>query len=113
MDYFRRNPRLDISDETKLYADDASSKEFYSTTIEGKNNFITEVFFLAVAAHHYGLGSAQTRHDSLGRDVPELERHLERIEADRQRFLNVRSMVVTGCGFANDGSEPSTRGNRS
>lgn len=89
INYFRRNSRLDISEETKLNADDQSANDYYSNQIQGKNNFITEVFFLNAAAHHIGLASAQTRLESLVRDIPEMTRHLERIEIDRQNHSGV------------------------
>ncbi|KAI5778196.1 ubiquitin elongating factor core-domain-containing protein [Geopyxis carbonaria] len=92
IDYFRRNPRLEIGAETKLNADDQSSRDFYSHQIQGNNNFITEVFFLNAAAHHIGLGSAQTRLESLVRDIPEMTRHLERIETDRQNHSGVKTL---------------------
>lgn len=91
VDYFRRNPRLDITEETKLNADDHSSTEFYSKSVEGKNNFITEVFFLTAAGLYYGLGSTESEHDGLARDIPEMERHLARIQEDRQRYIGVCS----------------------
>jgi ubiquitin conjugation factor E4 B len=89
VEYFRRSPKLDISDETKLNADDQSSREFYSQVAEGKNNFITEIFFLCAAAHHYGLSSSETEHEGLSRDIPEMEHHLARIQADRVKYIGV------------------------
>ncbi|KAA8910425.1 ubiquitin elongating factor core-domain-containing protein [Sphaerosporella brunnea] len=94
VEYFRRNPKLDISDETKLNADDQSSKEFYSQTLEGKNNFITEIFFLCAAAHHYGLNSSEMEHDGLSRDIPEMEQHLQRIQEDRAKYIGTPALVI-------------------
>lgn len=105
MEYFRRSPRLDISDDTKLNADSQSSDEFYSVTLEGKNNFITEIFFLTAAAHHYGLGAAETSHDNLMRDIPDLERHLQLIEAERIKYQNVCQSIIAGIPIS-DNSRP-------
>ena len=88
--YFRRNPKLNIKDETKLNADNQSSSEFFSHQVDGKSTFIAEVFFLNVAAHHYGLSATEIRHENLSRDIPEMERHLERILEDRQNHIGVR-----------------------
>lgn len=89
IDYFRKDPRLDISDETKLNADDGTAATFYSAKAEGTNNFISEVFFLNVAAHHYGLGACEVTHDQLAKDIGDMEKHMERIQAERQRWINV------------------------
>lgn len=89
IDYFRKNPRLDISDETKLNVDEDTAAEFYSKKTEGTNNFISEVFFLNVAAHHYGLGACEVTHDQLAKDIGDMEKHLEKIQAERQKLLNV------------------------
>lgn len=89
IDYFRRDPRLDITDETKLNADEDTAFGFYSKKVEGANNFISEVFFLNVAAHHYGLGATEVTHDQLAKDIGDMEKHLERIQAERQRWINV------------------------
>jgi len=90
IEYFRRQPRLDIHEETKINVDENLSNEYYSKNVEGSNNFISEVFFLNVAAHHYGLGATETTHDQLAKDIGEMEKHLERFVVERQRWLNVR-----------------------
>jgi hypothetical protein len=97
VNYFRRNPKLDISDETKLNADVKSSEEFYAETVEGKDNFITEVFFLNMAANHYGLGTTEIQYEGLCKDIPEMERHLERIKEDREKYIGVRTLLKTCC----------------
>lgn len=89
IDYFRKNPRLDIIDETKLNADEDTAAGFYSKKAEGTNNFISEVFFLNVAAHHYGLGACEVTHDQLAKDIGDMEKHLEKIKAERQKWLDV------------------------
>ncbi|CAZ79267.1 unnamed protein product [Tuber melanosporum] len=88
IEYFRRQPGLDIHEETKINVDENQANEYYSRKVEGSNNFISEVFFLNVAAHHYGLGATETTHDQLAKDIGEMEKHLERFVAERQRWLN-------------------------
>lgn len=80
VEYFRRNPRVDISDETKLNADEATAKAFYEEKLDGTSNFITEIFFITAAANYYGILSAQNRHDELYRELSDLEKHVERIK---------------------------------
>lgn len=88
--YLRRHPRLVIKDETKLNADQHTSDEFYAQPTDGTNNFISEVFFLTVAAHHYGTEAANTNLTQLQRDVQWLEKQLEKFELERHKFATVR-----------------------
>lgn len=88
VNYFRRNPRLNIKDETKLNADQAQSDAFYATKLEGESNFITEIFFLTLAAHHYGSEAANAKMKSLGKDIEYYEKHITVMEAERQKFLS-------------------------
>ncbi|ROV93028.1 hypothetical protein VPNG_09416 [Cytospora leucostoma] len=86
--YFRRNPRVDIKEETKLNADQSQSDEFYSQQLDGESNFISEVFFLTLAAHHYGSEAANTKLKSLDKDIKFYEKHLRTMEAERVKFAN-------------------------
>lgn len=87
-DYLRRSPRVDISDETKINADQKAAEEFYARQAEGSNNFISEVFFLTVAAHHYGTEAAQTRMSSLVKTVQRMEKDLEQFESERHKYVH-------------------------
>ncbi|KUI73598.1 Ubiquitin conjugation factor E4 [Cytospora mali] len=86
--YFRRNPRVDIKEETKLNADQSQSDEFYSQKLDGESNFISEVFFLTLAAHHYGSEATQAKLKSLDKDIKFYEKHLKTMEAERVKFVN-------------------------
>ena len=86
VDYFRRNPRLDIKEETKINADQEHSDAFYSTTAEGDNNFITEVYFLTLAAHQYGAEATQNKLKQLDKKIKEFQKHLDLMEAERPRL---------------------------
>jgi ubiquitin conjugation factor E4 B len=88
IDYLRRSPRVDISDETKINVDQHASDDFYGSKVGGANNFITEVFFLTVAAHHYGTEAANTKLSSLQKDVKWLEKQLAKLEVERHKFIN-------------------------
>ena len=89
VDYLRRNPRVDISDETKINVDQKASDEFYANKAEGTNNFISEIFFLTVAAHHYGTEAAQTRMTMMQKQVKRMEKDLTQFEAERHKYVNV------------------------
>ncbi|KAF2262301.1 ubiquitin fusion degradation protein-like protein UfdB [Lojkania enalia] len=86
IDYLRRHPRVKIEDETKINADQQASDEFYDLKVEGTNNFITEIFFLTVAAHHYGTEAANTKLSQLQKDVKWLEKQLQKMEVERHKF---------------------------
>ncbi|KAH8883682.1 hypothetical protein GQ53DRAFT_428166 [Thozetella sp. PMI_491] len=86
--YFRRDPRVDISDETKLNADQSQSEAFYKTKVDGTSNFITEVFFLTLAAHHYGSEATNSKMKNLDKDIKFYQKHIEKMESERVKFAN-------------------------
>ena len=88
VDYLRRNPRVDIKEETKLNADQNASDLFYSHSLPGQNNFISEIFFLTLAAHHYGSEATNTTLSQLEKDLKRMEKQIEQIEGDRHKFAN-------------------------
>ncbi|OLN95247.1 Ubiquitin conjugation factor E4 [Colletotrichum chlorophyti] len=89
VDYFRRNPRVDIKEETKLNADQSRSDAFYANKADGTSNFISEVFFLTLAAHHYGSESTSSKIKTLERDIKHYEKYLVNLETnERARLAN-------------------------
>jgi ubiquitin conjugation factor E4 B len=89
VDYLRRKPRVDISDETKMNMDQKSSDEFFAKQAEGTNNFISEIFFLTVASHHYGTEAAQTRMTTLQKTAKRMEKDVMEFEKERHKFIAV------------------------
>lgn len=88
VDYLRRSPRVNIDDETKINADQKASDEFYSQTAAGTNNFISEVFFLTIAAHHYGTEAANTQLQNKERTIRRLEKEIVNMEAERVKYIS-------------------------
>ncbi|KAL1612230.1 Ubiquitin conjugation factor E4 [Paraconiothyrium brasiliense] len=88
INYLRRSPRVDIKDETKINADQQESDAFYETKLEGTNNFITEVFFLTVASHHYGLEAANMKLSELQKELKHLEKQLAQMETERHKYIS-------------------------
>ncbi|KAI1088962.1 ubiquitin conjugation factor E4 [Rostrohypoxylon terebratum] len=88
IDYLRRSPRVDMSDETKLNADQATSDAFYKTHVAGSSNFISEVFFLTLAAHHYGLGATQSKLKDLDKDIKYVEGLIKKLEGEIPKLQN-------------------------
>ena len=86
VDYLRRNPRVDIKEETKLNADQNASDEYYNTPVEGTSNFISEIFFLTLAAHHYGSEATNGMLKNLDKEIKYLAGKLEEMEAERPKI---------------------------
>ncbi|KAF2642401.1 hypothetical protein P280DRAFT_467762 [Massarina eburnea CBS 473.64] len=86
INYLRRSPRVSIKDETKINADQQVSDDYYNTTEDGTNNFITEVFFLTVAAHHYGIEAANTKLSALEKEMKYMEKELAKFETERHKY---------------------------
>ncbi|GKZ85214.1 hypothetical protein AnigIFM56816_010980 [Aspergillus niger] len=86
--YLHRNPRVDMRDETKINADQHASDAFYSKKAEGTSNFITEIFFLTVAAHHYGSESLTSKLEQLEKDLRHMESTINKFELERHRWVN-------------------------
>ncbi|KAL8770278.1 MAG: hypothetical protein Q9209_003914 [Squamulea sp. 1 TL-2023] len=87
-EYLRRQPRVDIKEETKLNMDQNNADKFYEKIAEGTNNFISEIFFLTLAAHHYGTESTNQTLSQLEKDLKRMEKHIEEIELDRHKWIN-------------------------
>ncbi|TQV91651.1 ubiquitin conjugation factor E4 [Cordyceps javanica] len=86
--YLRRTPRVDIKDETKINADQATADKYYETKEEGESNFISEAFFLTLAAHHYGSEALNSQLKNLDRDIKYLESRIQAMEAERPKVAN-------------------------
>lgn len=86
--YLQRHPRVNMKDETKINADQEASEAFYSRTLEGKNNFISEIFFLTVAAHHYGTEATNSMLQELEKDLKYMQKQLDQFETDRHKYVN-------------------------
>lgn len=87
-EYFRRSPRVDISDETKINADQKTADAFYEQKEDGTSTFISEVFFLTVAAHHYGTEAAQAKMSNMQKQMKRFGQEIERVEAQRQNYVS-------------------------
>ncbi|KIJ54955.1 hypothetical protein M422DRAFT_153298 [Sphaerobolus stellatus SS14] len=83
-EFYRRSRRVDVSEETRLKATSDEATEWVDSAAEGSAppNFISEIFYLAVAFTHYGLVRTIQEHDSLGKELDQLQRHLNMLNAD-------------------------------
>ncbi|PGH27512.1 hypothetical protein AJ80_00753 [Polytolypa hystricis UAMH7299] len=88
VNYLQRKPRVQMRDETKINADQQTSDAFYDQAIEGTSNFITEIFFLTVAAHHYGSESLTNKLDQLEKDLRYMETQIDKFELERHKWVS-------------------------
>lgn len=88
VEYLRRSPRVEIADETKINADQTAADKFYENKADGVSNFISEIFFLTVAAHHYGTEAIQSKLSQLRKDLKYMDKQLEKFEEERQKYVN-------------------------
>ncbi|KAK8086564.1 ubiquitin elongating factor core [Apiospora phragmitis] len=86
IDYLRRNPRVDVRDETKLNADQATSDAFYDQKAEGTSNFVSEVFFLNLASHHYGIENINAKLKDMDRDIKYFQKMEKQISQEMTKM---------------------------
>ncbi|EED23803.1 ubiquitin fusion degradation protein UfdB, putative [Talaromyces stipitatus ATCC 10500] len=86
--YLHRNPRVQMRDETKINADQRTSDEFYAQKVDGTSNFISEIFFLTVAAHHYGSESLTSKLEQLEKDLRHMETQINKFELERHKWIH-------------------------
>ena len=108
IEYLRRKPRVDIHDETKVNADQHASEEYYSTVVEGTSNFITEIFFLTMAAHHYGTEATAFKLEQLDKDLKQLQKQMQRFEGERPQWINASLPPLQGQAGGTVGREDLT-----
>ncbi|CAK7232485.1 Ubiquitin conjugation factor E4 [Sporothrix bragantina] len=87
IDYLRRKPRVDISDETKLNADQAQADAFYAKPAEGESKFVSELFFLNMASHHYGTGAAGQKYKDMDREIKHMEQQFAMLEEEKKKLV--------------------------
>jgi len=87
VDYLRKSPRIEIRDEAKINTDQKTSDEFYANQLGPReNHFTTEIFFLTLAAHHYGKDAANIRLSDLQRQIKHLENQVEQFGKERPKL---------------------------
>lgn len=94
IEYLRRRPLIDIDGETRLAADETATKSYYSTESAGENNFISHIFFLNVAYHHYGLGASLATHQKLMEKIRDMQKYRDKMRAE-QPFTGPQGMMMT------------------
>lgn len=91
--YLRRDSLIDLEDETRLAADLQATTEYYSHKESGESNFISHIFFLNVAYHHYGLGATMASHEKMLQRLRDLEKHHAQMQS-QQPFQGPQAMMM-------------------
>ncbi|KAK9449910.1 ubiquitin elongating factor core-domain-containing protein [Limtongia smithiae] len=86
--YYKKSTRIDIKEEVKLDADQTAFNKYIETRVEGAPNFISEIFYLNVACHHYGLGGSMNTLTRMEGDIKDMEKHLQKLESEMQNWVN-------------------------
>lgn len=94
VEYLRRKPLVNLEGETRLAADESTTTQYYSHLAEGENNFISHIFFLNVAYHHYGLGATMATHQKLMEKIRDMQKYRDRMQAE-QPFTGPQAMMMT------------------
>ncbi|KAJ3035323.1 hypothetical protein HK097_004237, partial [Rhizophlyctis rosea] len=87
-DWFVYANRLDVSEDTKINSD-KESYESYVNDWKSQNpshkepNFVSDVFYLTLALHHYGFLSTIRNYTTLTKEADELRKAVKRMQQDR------------------------------
>ncbi|ORY77296.1 ubiquitin elongating factor core-domain-containing protein [Protomyces lactucae-debilis] len=91
--YLRRDSLIELEDETRLAADRQATTEYYAKREEGESNFISHIFFLNVAYHHYGLGATMATHEKMLQRMRDLEKYHAEMQS-QQPFQGPQAMMM-------------------
>ncbi|KAI8804051.1 ubiquitin elongating factor core-domain-containing protein [Cladochytrium replicatum] len=81
--------RIDVSDVTRLFGDKEGADSYAASWLKEQGSlpatsFVSDVFFLTLAAHHYGIMSTIRYYQSYSKDLEELRKHVERMKAEKE-----------------------------
>jgi hypothetical protein len=57
--------------------------------ITASPNFISEIFFITLAMHHYGPLQCYNKYNNLNRELAELQKQYDRLKADQPKWAGV------------------------
>ncbi|KAI0769012.1 ubiquitin conjugation factor E4 [Trametes elegans] len=83
--YYARSSRIDLDDETRINAtnDEADQWRKQQEPATAPPNFITEIFYLTLAASHIGQHKIVNNLEELARQYDEVRRQIENVTADQ------------------------------
>jgi ubiquitin conjugation factor E4 B len=78
--------RLDVSEETRINADKAQVDKYvekFNSTDKQPVNFITEIFFMTISYHHYGILSTIRYFNSMHKQLSKMMEQLNKLRQDQ------------------------------
>ncbi|KND04737.1 hypothetical protein, variant [Spizellomyces punctatus DAOM BR117] len=87
-DYFNHSKRLDVTEDTRINADKETCERYVKQWHETHpnpepTNFVSDIFYLTLGLHHYGLMSIIRQYTTLIKQTQELAKHVEKMKAER------------------------------
>ncbi|KAI0259835.1 ubiquitin elongating factor core-domain-containing protein [Gloeopeniophorella convolvens] len=80
--YYAHSSRIDVKEETRINATSEETAEWENAHRASPPNFISDIFYLALATGHYGLQKTIQTFDDLSKELDEVKKHLDNITAD-------------------------------
>lgn len=71
-----------------MNASEQKANEYYAQRLDQAPNFISEVFFLNMACHKYGMVSTLNRFEQISSEVNEMEKHYDRLKLEESSWAN-------------------------
>ncbi|CAG8568426.1 6693_t:CDS:10 [Paraglomus occultum] len=95
-EYFRKSNRINISQETKIKATQQEAEAYYKhpPTDAQAPNFISEIFFLNIAMHHYGLLRTFANYNNFIKDLSDIQKQIERLKEGRPQWSGTPLAMV-------------------
>ncbi|TFK40817.1 ubiquitin elongating factor core-domain-containing protein [Crucibulum laeve] len=83
--FYAHSDRIDINDETRIKATSEEASQWVEQNKEpnaAPPNFISNIFYLAIAMSHYGYLRTIQSYNGLARHVEDVQRHLDMLQGD-------------------------------
>ncbi|KAJ7288279.1 ubiquitin conjugation factor E4 [Mycena rebaudengoi] len=83
--FYARSSRIDLKDETRIKAtseEAATWVEAHQDPIAPAPNFVSNIFYLAVAMSHYGILRTINTYSDLAKHIDDMQRHMDMLNGD-------------------------------
>ncbi|KAK0464249.1 ubiquitin conjugation factor E4 [Desarmillaria tabescens] len=87
--YYAHSTRIDLQEETRIKATSNEANEWVEQNKVPNApppNFISDIFYLAIAMSHYGYQRTIQSYTGLGKNIEDMQRHLDYLNGDGSRM---------------------------